>query len=98
VSQRADLDVFEDRKIPVPCWELNTGWPSPYPSAYTGYDMPAELSYITHIQAQVDRQAPVNKGKPQISCSRLKESVTAEHNIFCALSLIGYWEGRFQVM
>jgi len=82
----------------VPCWELNPGWPSPYHSLYTDYDILASRPYINHIQIQVDRNAPVNKGKQQISCRSLTDSVTAEHNIFCALSLMGYWEGSFQVM
>ena len=97
MSQRADLDVSEDRKISVRYWELNPGWPSPYPSLYTDHDIPASRSYINHIQTQVDRHTPVNKGKPQISCRSLTDRVTAKHDIFCALSLTGYWEGRFQV-
>ena len=78
MGQGADLDVLEDRKISVPCLELNPRWPSPYRSLYTDYEIPASRSYTNHIQTQVDRHAPVNKGKPQIYCRSLTESVTAE--------------------
>jgi hypothetical protein len=70
----------------------------PYPSLCTDYDIPGPLSYINHIQTQVDRHSPGNKGKPQISCRSLADSVMAEYNIGYVLFLIGYWEEQFKIM